>query len=331
MTAPSAKPRLTYLDLTKGFLVVLMVVYHSLNYTIEYQLAFKFLSFLPFSFILITGFLLSRVYAPRYRPGERALLARLFLRGIRLVAIFTALNLAAQFVRSPSYGRSVGVSGFFERWSEVYVFGGSNAAAFDVLLPIAYVILLSPVLIAAQHASRLILPIGGMLLAMACCVLDLKGIYLANLNFVCVGILGMVAGSLKFDPAQLGRWFWISALAYALYFPLGMFRGWMFAVQLLGACVALVFICALSVRMDCTSWMTQRLVRLGQYSLVAYIIQIGFLQVLSRFLGRPQPISIGSFLLFSVTLVAMTLLIEFIEWWRQKTPCMDRAYRAVFA
>ena len=35
------KPRLAYLDMTKGILVVLMVVYHSLNYTNQYHLGFR--------------------------------------------------------------------------------------------------------------------------------------------------------------------------------------------------------------------------------------------------------------------------------------------------
>ena len=42
-----SKPRLAYLDMTKGILVLLMVIYHSLNYTNQYQLAFRYLSFCP--------------------------------------------------------------------------------------------------------------------------------------------------------------------------------------------------------------------------------------------------------------------------------------------
>ena len=42
-------------------LVVCMVLYHSLDYSTELYLAFKYMSFLPPSFILITGFLMSRI------------------------------------------------------------------------------------------------------------------------------------------------------------------------------------------------------------------------------------------------------------------------------
>ena len=60
--APATSGRLAAIDLTKGVLVVCMVIYHSLNYSAHRELAFKYLAFLPPSFILITGFLLSHVY-----------------------------------------------------------------------------------------------------------------------------------------------------------------------------------------------------------------------------------------------------------------------------
>ena len=60
--APSARPRIAALDMTKGVLVVAMVIYHSFNYSQDYSLGFRFLPFLPPSFILITGFLIARLY-----------------------------------------------------------------------------------------------------------------------------------------------------------------------------------------------------------------------------------------------------------------------------
>src|SRR5688572_13891663 len=87
----STPPRLAFLDITKGILVVLMVVYHSLNYTNQYHLGFRYLSFLPPCFILITGFLLSTVYARRYEAGDRRLVGRLVVRGVKLFTLFTCL------------------------------------------------------------------------------------------------------------------------------------------------------------------------------------------------------------------------------------------------
>ena len=55
--------RISALDFTKGALVLVMVLYHWLNYFVGPQGDFyRYLSFLPPSFICITGFLISHVY-----------------------------------------------------------------------------------------------------------------------------------------------------------------------------------------------------------------------------------------------------------------------------
>jgi peptidoglycan/LPS O-acetylase OafA/YrhL len=325
------KPRLAYLDITKGILVLLMVVYHTLNYTNQYQLAFRYLSFLPLSFILITGFLLSTVYFSRYNSGDRGLVRRLLVRGARLFAIFTILNIAAQFVRSPAYGESVGVVAFYENWFEVYLLGGGRIAVFEVLLPIAYLLLLAPGLIALAHHHAWFLAVTSVLLIAGCSFLDRSGVALINLNFLSVGVLGMLAGRLLPDPSCLGRFIWLALLAYIAYFPLGVDKGWVFLIQLLGALVALTLICAASVRLNESGWWRRRLLRLGQYSLVSYIVQIAILQVLSRLIGRPDPFSIEALFVFTVTLVLMTVIVEATEWLRDRSSGIDTIYKTIFA
>lgn len=47
------------LDWMKCVLVVLMVIYHSLNYSSYSHVAFAYIAFLPVSFIFMAGFLLT--------------------------------------------------------------------------------------------------------------------------------------------------------------------------------------------------------------------------------------------------------------------------------
>ena len=127
--------------MTKGVLVVLMVVYHTLNYSTDYTLSFKYLPFLPPSFILITGLLIGRLYLRNDTGASNGASMRLVLRGLRLVVIFTVLNLLAQVVgrNKPSGPGGQFGAAFFDYWFEIYVLGGA-AAAFEVLLPIAYLL-----------------------------------------------------------------------------------------------------------------------------------------------------------------------------------------------
>ena len=323
--------RLAFLDLTKGVLVLLMIAYHGLNYTDQYRLGFRYFSFLPPSFILITGFLLSKVYAPRYEHGDPTLRSRLLLRGAKLIGLFTALNILAQFVRSPAYGRSVGVMGFWEQWQQVFFWGSGRIAVFEILLPIAYLLLIAPGLLWASHRHPRFLPLFTVVIVGTSVGLDYGGVDFANLKMISAGVLGMLAGRVISEPAMVGRYRWVALAAFGAYLPLGTARGYFFLIQLLGSCVALVLIAGLSVRWGERGWLQKRIVRIGQYSLVAYIAQIAILQTLSRFLGRPHPLDPEALLLFAGTPLLMALAVEIGHGWRQHSTRVDKIYRALFA
>src|SRR5882672_7395211 len=90
---PGATQRIAALDFTKGAHVLIMVLYHWINYFIGPQWPYYFyLRFLTPSFIFITGFMISSVYLSKYDPADPRLSKRLFTRGLKLMAIFLALN-----------------------------------------------------------------------------------------------------------------------------------------------------------------------------------------------------------------------------------------------
>ena len=323
--------RLAFLDLTKGVLVLLMIAYHGLNYTNQYHLGFRYFSFLPPSFILITGFLLSKVYAPRYQRGDPTLRSRLLLRGVKLLGLFTALNIVAQFVRSPAYGRSVGVTGFFEQWQQIFFWGSGRIAVFEILLPIAYLLLIAPLLLWASHRHPRFLPLFTVVILGASVGLDYGGVNFANLKMISAGVLGMLAGRVVTEPAVVGRYRWIALAAFCAYLPLGTARGYFFLIQLLGSCIALMLIAGWSVRWGDCGWLQKRVIRIGEYSLFAYIAQIAILQTLSRFLGRPHPLDPEALLLFAGTPLLMALAVETGHWLRQRSTPADKIYRTIFA
>ena len=109
--------------MTKGVLVVFMVVYHSLNYTTQYFLAFRYMAFLPPSFILIVGFLLSSVYSVRYQSNDWRLHKRLLQRGLKLVLLFTLLNIAALASRGQL---TESLRAFFLHSLEIYAIGAGR-------------------------------------------------------------------------------------------------------------------------------------------------------------------------------------------------------------
>jgi peptidoglycan/LPS O-acetylase OafA/YrhL len=332
MTPPPAAPkRLEFLDITKGFLVALMVVYHSLNYTSEYRLAFRYFSFLPPSFIFITGFLVSLVYYRRLEAGEPGLTRRMIFRGVRLLVLFLLLNIVAQYVRSPSYGRSIGLEAFFQQWERIFIAGGTRLAVFEILLPIAYLLIVAPLLLRFARWHWACLPGATAAVVAACFVLSAQNEAIANLRFISIGLVGMVAGRLLSEPARLGAAFWISAALLAGYVAFLSEKGYLYALQLGGAVVAFVFFSGASLRLAGRGWLAGQLAFIGQYSLLAYIAQIAALQVLSRFLPRPEPLTPAGAGLFLGAFALMMLALAAARWLRARSPRLDRAYRLVFA
>src|SRR6187399_3095901 len=93
--APSpVAARIDALDWVKGALVVFMVVYHAMGYSRFRPLSFEYLGFLPASFIFITGFVVGQIYAARYNLQSWKPYLRLMTRGLKLLVLFTLLNLA---------------------------------------------------------------------------------------------------------------------------------------------------------------------------------------------------------------------------------------------
>ena len=318
-SVPARRPRIDELDMTKGVLVVLMVVYHTLNYSTNYRLSFLYLPFLPPSFILITGFLIGRLYLRGNSAVTSGTLMRLAFRGVRLVAIFTVLNLLAQLVGRNKPSGPAGEFGvhFFDYWFEIYVLGGA-AAAFEVLLPIAYLLILAPVLLLLARVSRLIPPIVSLAVIAASIAVERWEEPCVNLTLLSAGFLGVMIGSFGGPILRLGRYWPIAAAAYLGYTLILRSVGQTVVMQLIGASLAVVAIFSICAALGTNGFLRQRVVTLGRHSLLAYIFQIAFLQVLSRLIGRYPPWSVPFILEMLFVLLSMICVIEFTNWLRKQ-------------
>lgn len=323
--------RIDALDMTKGLLVVCMVVYHSLNYTTQYYLAFRFMAFLPPSFILITGFLLSHIYLARHDPADPQLRRRLFGRGAKLLALFTALNLLSLAARSQHYhGPAGGLGTFLQYAPEIYLTGAGGQAVFEILLPIAYLLLLAPGLLWLDRIHPAVLPLLAVATLGACQALELRGTYLPNLSLLSAGLLGMQLGRIGTATlARTSRIWPFAAAAYAAHAWLGATVGQNFLHQMTGATLALVVFFGASAAAGSAGWWAHRLIQLGRFSLIAYIGQIALLQVYSHMAGRPTPFSATFWMMLSGTLLLTAFGVEVVRWACAGSIHVNRIYRAV--
>jgi peptidoglycan/LPS O-acetylase OafA/YrhL len=332
---PGARPqtRIGALDMTKGVLVVAMVIYHSFNYSTDYTLGFKYLPFLPPSFILITGFLISRLYfTPEYARDSRVH-GRLFFRGFRLLLLFTLLNVATQVAGRQKFATDPqGIAYLADYWFEIYGIGGARFAAFSVLLPIAYLLLLAPLLILMHRWHPLCVPLVAVSLAIFCATSSYGDDYSVNLALLSAGLIGVIIGRVPDSALSLLRRCWyVSVAVYVGYIALSHLAWQNPFDQLLNAFLALVAIFSVCAAIGANTLFGRELLTMGRYSLLAYILQIAVLQVLARFFGRFEPFTVPFFLQMLGVLLVMIVMVEGLQWTRKRALWVDVSYRFVFA
>lgn len=317
------------IDLVKGALVLFMVVYHWTNYFVDVTWdVYRYLRFLTPSFTLITGFLISYTYLARYAPDDARLRGRLFRRGGKILLLFAALNAAGNLMRPDALagGRSV-----IQNLYAIYIVG-NGSAAFDVLVPIAYFLLLAPLVLLVATRAGVRLQTVGIVAVVATVGAWAAGVRSPNLELVAVALLGMGIGVMPFDRLErlAGRHALLIA-AYLCYLAAITRINIPFPLQVVGVCLTLLLLLAAGRGLGTSNWLSRRVVELGEYSLYAYIVHIVVLQALRRGLQSFTLSGLELLIPFVVALVATVLLVQAAIVARAKLAPADRLYRVVFA
>jgi peptidoglycan/LPS O-acetylase OafA/YrhL len=323
--------RIAALDFTKGALVLVMVVYHWLNYFVMSDgSVYKYLRFLTPSFTFITGFLISQVYLSKYSASGRNVTTRLTVRGIKLLAIALCLNLAigAAGLKSLSTRASAGPSG---NTTTAYLIG-TAPVAFSVLVPIAYLLIFSAGLLSFSQDFRYIYHAACVVFIGWAFFLQLEGISCGYLQLFSIGLLGVSVGYVPIERinrlTEKPLTIFVAYLAYLLAITL---YDDIYPLQIVGVCLSLVIIYSIGIRSAETTRIGGIAVQLGQYSLFGYIVQILILQVLRRSLslfGLGNAVSVFAFV---ICLACTILSVEALDRARNKSAGLNKVYTAVFS
>lgn len=320
------------LDFAKGALVLCMVAYHALNY-FRYDVALlRHLHFLPPSFIFIAGFLATRVYLPKIQTGDTTVYRRLLIRGVKIVALFTVINLAVQALFQTSYNRSLGLHKLAANLDAIFLTGEGRATVFGVLLPIGYLLLLAAGLLRVAQGRTWLLQGFVYIVFVGCAFLAHRGALTFNLELLSMGLLGAAAG---FIPAlSLDRAAAHLAGLLALYLVYSAFiSAWYptYLINVLGVTLALLLLYSIGKLLTEGSWLARSFALLGNYSLFSYLVQIAVLQVLFR-LGRGLAAYDGAVLVAFATTCLLTFGAAVVtDRARRRSRVIDQAYRGVFA
>ncbi len=332
--------RIPAFDFTKGVLVLFMVLYHWLNYFYgPTGDIYKYLRFLTPSFIFIAGFLISHVHPVKYGSGNRQLPKRLFWRGVKLLALFIVLNLMIATLLPNSSVRtslfdhpSLANLGAIFVSGNVFVDGIGKTSAFNILVPISYLLMVSALLLTVQNVFKPVFYIVCASLLGCALALDLKGIPSFNLELLSIGLLGVALGYIpQVRINKLPDHPYAVALAYCAYLAVITVWDVPFLPRVAGVCLTVMLIYIVGARPGEPGALRRHVLLLGKYSLFGYIVQIAILQMLLRVLmpiDNAVEVLIVSFMAgFALTMIS----VEVVDRTRAKFQTVDKFYKMVFA
>ncbi|MFO1393253.1 MAG: hypothetical protein U1F09_05755 [Steroidobacteraceae bacterium] len=316
-----------------------MVLYHWINYFIGPQWEhYKYLRFLTPSFIFITGFMVSNVYLSKYQATDPQLPKRLISRGVKLLLIFIALNIARSCL-VPILGTGTIPANVLELRNLWTIFfsgnlpvAGSKLISFSILVPISYLLMISGLMMHPMRVFRFSFHLLCVLLLASIVMLGLAGLQSANLELVTIGVLGVMVG---FSPISSVNKFvrrpWRLGLAYLLYVTAVALWDVPFVVQLVGVPLSVAVIYYVGLGGSGAGRIGPEIVLLGRYSLYGYLSQIAILQVLAVAF-RPFDVDWITLTASFIAAFALTIAsVEIADRLRARLATVDRLYRAIFA
>jgi len=210
--------------------------------------------------------------------------------------------------------------------------GGSRRAAFEVLLPIGYLLFLAmPALKLQSLFPGAICGITAVVVA-ACLAAESCHYPVYNLYLLSAGAIGMAIG--LFPGRHLSaaaRSLITPASLYALYWVFFLLFGDKYMIQLFATLAYLFVIYAVASRIDMQRRLTRQTLLLGRYSLLSYIIQILYLQILIRLPFYGISGLSGTMVMIVLTMLLTWATILIVDRARGKSDAFDVAYKKVFA
>jgi len=184
------------LDWTKGALVAVMVSHHGIEYFNSiHSVALRYLDFVTGAFVFAALFVAGQagVIPGKGARGDGLIDAsrsrRAISRSLKLVVVFFFMNLIVYSTMRFS-GPVRGIPEFLSRSLDIFLKGDKRWASFEIVLPIAYALLIANCLAILKHGR--LLQITAAALGLAICMTSSTMFF--NIYFTTIGLLGYIIG-----------------------------------------------------------------------------------------------------------------------------------------
>lgn len=320
------------LDVVKGVLVVVMVVYHAMNiFSKAGPEEYAYVRFVSGSFILMSGYIVAKFHDGQFKADWSNTSRRLIVRGVKLLVLFTLLNVLINVtgIGNPNKAQP-DIQRYMSSLFEVYVAGTPGHASFQILLPIAYLLIAAPIFLALARFSAWLFAAGSLTTFAP----SLAGVSSVNLDFMLLGAIGLSGGLLvnavEKPFALRGTWSIAAGLLAAVI--LMKYLNDNLSTYALGTILILKLLYDLSKAAGTESRLARAAILLGQYSLACYIAQIVFMQMLHLGLLRPRwELGYETVLVILATVGFLLVFSAALAMFRHQRGFVARVYRLIFA
>jgi peptidoglycan/LPS O-acetylase OafA/YrhL len=320
------------IDFIKGILVLSMVIYHILNYFISDSVFFKYLRFIAPGFILISGFMITNILYLKYNANYKLFTVKLTGKGIKLIVLFTCLNLFIFSIYHSHYqGQEPGFAFFFKKLLSIFFNDNENIARFEIIQQIGYLYLLAPLILWIGKPFKHFLNFLSIILILAVQIYSIYFQHLVPIWGLTYGFLGMALGFIplrKMNIPFLYKLFLTNI--FAIYLIVITLLSQPFLLQAFGTVLTLLIFYFVGISSICKGRVVDWINLLGRYSLVSYIIQIAILQVISRMDILHGGVIKPFIAAFPITLFIMFAFVKILEFSIGRSLIIKRLYRVVF-
>jgi peptidoglycan/LPS O-acetylase OafA/YrhL len=319
------------LDFVKGFLVICMVMYHTISYftTAGYD-GTKYVRFVTGSFIFISGYIVAVFYQKKFELNKIKICRRLLTRGLKLLLIFTFLNITINLLGIQSHKLiHYKIELYLMNLGSIYIKGNSIYAVFQIIVPIAYLLLLSPILLIFQKWRKTIIIVTSILL-LAHVAFNIASF---NLYGLLIGLVGLSFGLIGINHETYAIKF---KSIIIIMFCITIFMMEYFDRNIISYAIGIMIILKLvydfSKTQDLAKYFNKLVVLLGQYSLLSYLMQIFFLQsIYQLFIKQRFDLGYEAFVIFVITNIFLILLCLLLDLLRSKFRLIDKSYKLIFS
>jgi hypothetical protein len=263
----------------------------------------------------------------------------LLQRGLKTLGVFIFLNAVRTFVMPDARGSNMQSTPWtIQNLTAIYVTGNvslagtGKAAAFYILVPISYLLLLSGGLAIFTRYWKYTFQTACSTFLLAVLSLSLNGVGSGNLELLAIGLLGVVAGYLSIETIKHVLAHKVAlAICYLVYAAIITFWNITYPLQIMGVCLNVMIIYLAGSTNSAQGSIGKIVMLLGKYSLFGYIVQIAILQALYRGL-RPLTVRSTELAISFLAAFALTIAsVELLDHARRKSTIVDSLYKAVFA